>query len=138
MRIGYDFLSQQGIIMAIAINIIGLGLIALVVWWFWLYKPTLYVSKKENIKTRNIIEILVKDGVYAPTYIQVALNNPITLRFTRKDASPCAEIVNFSSLNISRQLPLGEPIDIDIKLDKAGEYEFTCQMGMYRGKLIAK
>lgn len=124
--------------MAIVINIVGLGLIALVVWWFWLYKPTLYVSKKDNIKTRSIIEILVKDGVYVPAYIQVATNHPITLRFTRKDASPCAEIVNFSSLNINRQLPLGEPIDIDIYIENPGEYEFACQMGMYRGKLIVK
>src|SRR3990167_6432330 len=132
MRIGYDFLSRQGIIMAIVINIIGLVLITLVVWWFWLFKPKLYVSNMESIKLGNIIEVLVRDGVYTPAYIQVEPDQPITLRFTRKDASPCAEIVNFSSLNISRQLPLDEPIDIHINIKKPGEYEFTCQMGMYR------
>ncbi len=124
--------------MIIVINVIGLGLIGLVVWWFWLYKPNLNVSKLANIKTGNIIEVLVKDGVYTPTYIPVELNHPFILRFIRKDASPCAEIVNFSSLNISRQLPLDDPIDINISIEKPGEYEFTCQMGMYRGKLIAK
>lgn len=124
--------------MAILINIIGLGLIGLVIWWFWLYKPNIYVPKAGSLKAGNIIEVLVKDGVYTPAYIQVELNHPITLRFTRKDASPCAEIVNFTSLNISRQLPLNEPVDININIDKPGEYEFTCQMGMYRGKLIAK
>lgn len=124
--------------MTIIINVIGLGLIGLVVWWFWLYKPNNHISKLANIKTGNIIEVLVKDGVYTPTYIYVEPNHPITLRFIRKDASPCAEIVNFTSLNISRQLPLDNPIDINIKIEKIGEYEFTCQMGMYRGKLIAK
>lgn len=124
--------------MSIIINVIGIGLIFLVIWWFWLYKPNLYAVKAEGSKAANIIEILVKDGVYTPAYIQVGLNQPITLRFTREDASPCAEIVNFNSLNISRQLPLDNPIDININLTNPGEYEFTCQMGMYRGKLIAK
>lgn len=124
--------------MTIVINLIGLGLIGLVIWWFWLYKPNLYVSKFGSTTTGSIIEVLVKDGVYTPTYIQVEPNHPITLRFTRKDASPCAEIVNFTLLNISRQLPLNEPVDININIEKSGEYEFTCQMGMCRGKLIAK
>lgn len=119
--------------MTIVINLIGLGLIGLVIWWFWLYKQKLYVSK-----SGSIIEVLVKDGVYTPAYIQVEPSRPVILRFTRKDASPCAEIVNFTLLNISRQLPLNEPIDININIEKPGEYEFTCQMGMYRGKLIAK
>ena len=124
--------------MTITINVIGLGLIGLVIWWFWLYKPNVYVPKSGDIKAGNIIEVLVKDGVYTPAYIQVEPDHPITLRFTRKDASPCAEIVNFSLLNISRQLPLNEPVDININIEKPGEYEFTCQMGMYRGKLIVK
>ena len=124
--------------MTIVINVIGLGLIGLVIWWFWIYKPKLYVLKSGSTKVGSIIEILVKDGVYTPAYIQIEPNHPVTLRFTRKDASPCAEIVNFTLLNVSRQLPLNEPIDINIDIEKPGEYEFTCQMGMYRGKLTVK
>ena len=61
---------------------------------------------------------------------------PITLRFIREDASPCAESVIFDSLKISKHLPLNEPTDLIIMVNTPGEHEFTCQMGMYRGKLI--
>jgi plastocyanin domain-containing protein len=115
------------------INFIALTLIGLIVWWFWLNKPRLY-----SAKTKKLIEITVKDGIYQPAYIQLELNQPITLRFTRKDASPCAEMVIFHSLKISQQLLLNVPTDINLRLEKPGEYEFTCQMGMYRGKLMVK
>lgn len=124
--------------MTIIINLIGIGLIGLVVWWFWLYKPSNDMAKAKNTNEGDVIEIVVQDGVYTPSQIQAEINQPIILRFIRKDASPCSEMVNFSSLNISRQLALDKPTDIQIELESPGEYEFTCQMGMYRGKLIAK
>lgn len=113
------------------VNIAGLCLILLIVWWFWLSKLSTVT------KADDFIEIKVKDGVYQPAFIQVKANHPVTLRFIREDASPCAEVVVFSSLNINEQLPLQKPKDIILTLTNVGEYEFTCQMGMYRGKIIA-
>jgi plastocyanin domain-containing protein len=113
------------------VNIAGLCLILLIIWWFWL--STLSTLTKAD----DFIEIKVKDGVYQPAYVQVKTNHPITLRFIREDASPCSEVVVFGSLNISEQLPLHIPKDIILTIKNAGTYEFTCQMGMYRGKIIA-
>lgn len=112
------------------INIIGVLLIVFIVVWFWLYKP-----KQRVIKQNEIIFVLVKNGIYDPDFIQVQAHQPMIFRFLREDATPCAERVVFSALNINRQLPLKEPIDIALTFDKPGEYEFTCQMGMYRGKV---
>lgn len=112
------------------INIIGLLVISLIVWWFWF-------SKLHQVtKVDDLIEIKVKNGVYQPDYVQVKVNHPVTLRFIREDASPCAEMVIFNSLNISEQLPLHKPKDIVLILKEVGIVEFTCQMGMYRGKII--
>lgn len=102
----------------------------LIIWWFWLSKLSILT------KAEDFIEIKVKDGVYQPAYIQVKTNLLVTLRFIREDPSPCAEVVVFNSLNISEQLPLHKPKDIVLTLKNVGVYEFTCQMGMYRGKLI--
>lgn len=118
--------------MTVLINLVGLIIIGLIIWWFWLSKPK--ITKAEH----HLIEIKVKDGVYNPALIQVNVNEPITLRFIREDASPCAETVIFSNLNISKILPLHTPVDIPLTFPQAGEYEFTCSMGMYRGKLIVK
>lgn len=115
------------------VNVAGIALICLIIWWFWFSK-----SHTSTIKIDNLIEIRVKDGVYQPSNIEAKINQPITLRFIRDDASPCAEIVVFHSLNISKQLPLHQPVDFQLNIKNAGEYEFTCQMGMYRGKLTVK
>jgi plastocyanin domain-containing protein len=113
------------------INLFCLLLIGLIVWWFWLSK-----WRHPSTAVKELIQIHVKDGVYQPANIQARINQPITLRFIRDDASPCAEVVVFSSLNISQQLPISKPTDIRLNINKAGQYEFTCQMGMYRGMLV--
>jgi plastocyanin domain-containing protein len=38
----------------------------------------------------------------------------------------------------SAKLPTGETVAVEFLPDKPGEYEFTCQMGMFRGKLIVE
>lgn len=117
--------------MIIIANIAGLCLMVLIIWWFWLSKLSILTHAED------FIEIKVKDGVYQPAYFQVKANHPVTLRFIREDPSPCAEVVVFGSLNISEQLPLNKPKEIVLTLKNVGTYEFTCQMGMYRGKIIA-
>lgn len=119
--------------MIFLVNLIGIIIIAAVIWWFWFSKPKLQIKKAENIVT-----IKVANGVYSPADIQLSVNQSIVLRFIREDATPCAAVVIFAALNISEQLPLHEAVDIPLIIKKPGEYEFTCQMGMYRGKLIVK
>src|SRR3990167_1148900 len=108
------------------VNLAGVALVCLIIWWFWIKKPHITI-----VKIDNIIEIRVKDGVYEPSNIEAKINYPITLRFIRDDATPCAETVVFHSLNMSKQLPLHQPVDFLLNIKKAGEYEFSCQMGMY-------
>jgi plastocyanin domain-containing protein len=114
------------------VNFAGLVVIGLIIWWFWLYKPG--TTKKTT--GAEPIEIIADDGVYTPSRIEVTAGKPVTLRFVRKDPSPCAEKVIFSDLNISGDLEVNEPNDIKFTPQNPGEHEFTCQMGMYRGKLI--
>lgn len=115
-----------------SINIGGLVAIALIIWWFWVVKPK---SRKES--GVQPIDVLVSDGVYTPARIEVPVGRPIVLRFLRKDPSPCAEKVVFDDFGISADLAVGEKTDVTVIPGKAGEYEFTCQMKMYRGVLVA-
>jgi len=117
--------------MLIVVNIIGIALIGLVVWWFWFYKK----SSQDTIST-GIVDVVVDGGVYEPSTIYASVGKPITLRFLRKDTNPCAEKVIFSDLDINADLPVDKTYDISLTPDKKGEFEFTCQMAMYRGKLV--
>lgn len=115
-------------------NILGIFLIIFIVWWFWLARTLL--SRKATQSTSNVIDVTVENGVYRPETIKIQSGKKITLRFFRKDPSPCAQWVIFQDLNISAQLPINQPHTLELKVDQPGNYEFTCQMGMYRGRLL--
>ncbi|MFT6386993.1 MAG: plastocyanin domain-containing protein [Cellvibrionaceae bacterium] len=111
------------------INSAGLLLIALIVWWFWLYKP-----KAAQLENNDFI-IVVENGTYTPSRIILPANESVTLQFLRKDASPCAEMVLIPDLQISETLPMNKLKKIQLPAIAPGEYDFHCQMQMYRGKI---
>lgn len=114
-------------------NLAGLAVIGLIVWWFGLSRP-----KAQRAAGTAPVEVLVNDGVYTPASIEVTAGRSVTLRFLRKDPSPCAEKVLFDELGVSADLPLDKPVTVTLTPAKPGEYEFTCQMRMYRGRLIVR
>lgn len=115
---------------AIAVNAGGVVLIGLIVWWFWLSGP------RARAVGAGSVDIVVDDGVYSPARVQVEAGRAVTLRFLRKDPSPCAEKVLFDDLGIAEDLPVGQWREIQITPPAPGEYAFTCQMHMYRGTLV--
>lgn len=113
----------------IIVNLIGLSLIVLIIWWFWIKKPqTFKVSA-------DVVEIIVENGVYSPSNIEIKLGQSVKLRFLRKDPSPCAEKVIFEKLGLSLDLPVNKPVEITIKPEETGDYVFNCQMKMYLGNV---
>ncbi len=111
-------------------NLLGLALIAGIVWWFWLYKP-----RDIALDDKGVINITVENGIYLPSRIRIPANKTTTLRFTRKDASPCAEMVIFNELNTSAELPVNQAKDIELSPKEPGHFTFNCQMQMYKGEL---
>ena len=111
------------------VNLVGLLAIGLIAWWFWFYKPATISASDGDIV------ITVDAGSYTPAHISLPANQPITLTFLRKDASPCAEVVMIPSLDINETLPLNNAITVDLPALEPGEYPFHCQMQMYRGQL---
>jgi len=118
--------------MDMLINLLALAFIGFIVWWFWL-------AKSGDVQmVRDSIDVIVDGGIYSPAIIEVGRGQSIILNFIRRDVSPCAGQVIFAELGISAELPLTESKKIELTLDNEGEFGFTCQMGMYRGKLIVK
>ena len=89
-------------------NILGISLIALIVWWFWLYK-------EQSIRiAEGSLEILVKDGIYQPSHIKIRANEERQIVFRRADATPCAEMLSIPELDISERLPLNKKTVISL------------------------
>ena len=120
----------------ILVTLGGLAAIAFIVWFFWLAKKQ---GVKASLTSSGYQEamVLVKGG-YTPDVILVKRGTPVRLNFVRTESAACSEMVLFPDFKKSARLPEGETVAVELMPDKAGEYEFQCQMGMLRGKLIVE
>ena len=120
----------------ILVTLGGLAAIALIVWFFWMVKRP---GVKAGLSSNGYQEamVLVKGG-YTPDVIVVQRGKPVRLNFVRAESASCSEMVLFPDFNKSAKLPEGETVPVEFMPDRAGEFEFQCQMGMLRGKLIVE
>jgi plastocyanin domain-containing protein len=120
----------------IAVMVSGLAAIALVVWFFWLVKKP-GVRATRSAGGYQELMVLVKGG-YTPDVIVVERGKPVRLNFVRAESAACSEVVLLPDFKKSAQLPEGQTVAVEFLPDTPGEYEFQCQMGMLRGKLIVE
>lgn len=124
------------------INLTGLGLIILIIWWFWLYKPiaTAVDVQSDSTDSSNSSEVtvVVDAGIYQPSHLLSPENKPLNINFMRKDESSCAATVIFPDFDISVDLPLNKLVQVQLPAMQQGEYVFHCQMKMYSGTLVVK
>ena len=120
----------------VLVTVFGLGLVVFIVWFFWLKKTR---GTRAAVTSSGYQEamILVKGG-YTPDVIVVQHGKPVRLHFRREETAACSEMVLFPDFNKSAKLPTGEVVDVELLPEKPGEYEFACQMGMFRGKLVVE
>lgn len=120
----------------ILVTLGGLALVAFVAWFFW-FKRT--VGVKASVVSDGYQEqmILVKGG-YTPDTIRVTSGRPVRLLFRREETAACSEHVVLPDFAKSAPLPTGIVVPIEFMPGDAGEHEFTCQMGMLRGRIIVE
>lgn len=120
----------------IVVDLIGLGLIGVVVWFFWLVKPK---GTKAALTSSGYQQqmVLVKGG-YTPDIIVVERGKPVRLNFVRQESASCSEMVLFPAFNKSANLPEGKTVQVEFLPNEPGEFDFSCQMGMFRGKIIVE
>lgn len=115
-------------LIVLAASIFGIGF----TYWFFLMK-----NDKEVVVTGESIEITV-DGGYQPGVISIPKGKTTKISFTRKDPSSCLEEVVLGDFKIRKFLPLDRKVTIEITPKKKGEFNFTCGMNMFHGKIVVK
>jgi plastocyanin domain-containing protein len=120
----------------IIVVLAGLLMIAGIAWFFWGPRQG---GVRAAVTSGGYQEamILVKGG-YTPDLIVVQHGKPVRLSFRREETAACSEMVVFGDFGKSAKLPEGEVVPVEFMPETPGEYEFTCQMGMLRGKLIVE
>ena len=91
-------------------------------------------TQQEAAKPEPVrIAITASDEGYTPSAITVKAGQPVTLVFTRTTTSECLEKVLIPSQKVDKDLPVNQPVEVSFTPEKAGIFEFTCGMEMFRG-----
>jgi plastocyanin domain-containing protein len=75
-------------------------------------------------------------GGYSPDTIYGRVGEPLRLVFRREETAVCSEQVVFPHFGKSAMLPPYQDVTVELLPEHAGEYAFTCQMGMLHGRLV--
>jgi plastocyanin domain-containing protein len=120
----------------IIVTLAGLAVIGWIIWYFWLWRGESVVAATGEGGVQEV-DVTVKGG-YQPAAIVVKAGRPVRLNFTRREATTCGEEVVIPDFGRRAHLPENQTVPIVLTPEKPGEYEFTCGMNMYRGKLIVE
>ena len=74
-------------------------------------------------------------GFHVPENTRLHVGVPTTLVVTRTTDRTCAKEIVFRSLDISKELPLDQPVEIVITPEKAEDIHFSCGMDMFESVL---
>ena len=115
------------------------GAIAAIVWvnWYFFFAERQAASATVTTGGMQEVAITVKGG-YSPAVIHAKEGTPLRLVFDRQETSSCSEEVVFGDFGVRRFLPAFQKTVVELTPDHAGEFDFTCGMGMLHGTLVVK
>lgn len=116
-------------IIGIILTIVVIGLLFLYFRW----SKTEAVTKRDEKEQKLTVVI---EGAYNPNTVKAKVGVPLVITFDRREDSECSKKVIFPDFNIIKELTDFGKTEVRLTPDKAGEFKFSCEMGMYQGKLI--
>ena len=94
-------------------------------------------GKARAAKVQTVTVALTENG-YEPASFKLRRDVPARVTFVRKVSAGCGQEVLLPDYGIRRELPLNEPVTVELTPAKAGEFTFSCGMRMVRGTLVVK
>lgn len=119
----------------VLVDLLGFAAIGATVWYFWLSRSRGVVAAAAGGVQSALI--VVKGG-YTPDTIVVERGRPVRLVFRREESALCSERVVLPAFDKSAVLPEGEEVAVEFIATEPGEYPFSCQMGMLRGRIVVE
>jgi plastocyanin domain-containing protein len=82
--------------------------------------------------------VLVQDGKYTPSTIEVKKGTPVQITFKGGKKMGCGATIEFKSLKQTKTVKEGKTVAFSFTPSSAGEVKFACSMDMIRGKVVVK
>jgi plastocyanin domain-containing protein len=114
----------------------GLLAVAWIQWYFFLAGRTGAAATVGRGGVQEA-EIVVRGG-YTPAEVRLQAGRKARIVFDRQEESGCSEEVVLPDFGIRRFLPPHEKTAVELLPERAGTFEFTCGMGMLRGRIVVE
>ena len=121
----------------ILVTLLGIGAILWVNYYFFRPRGSSSKATADPGGGPQHVRIEVKGG-YSPSVVRVEAGQPVRLEFFRPETSGCTEEVVIPDFRIRKFLPAHRTTAVEFTPDKPGSHEFTCGMGMVRGRIIVE
>jgi plastocyanin domain-containing protein len=121
----------------VLVTLLGIGAILWVNYYFFRSRGSSSRAIAESAGGPQHVRIEVKGG-YSPSLIRVEAGQPVRLDFYRPETSGCTEEVVIPDFHIRRFLPAHRTTAVEFTPASPGSHEFTCGMGMVRGRIIVE
>jgi plastocyanin domain-containing protein len=98
-------------------------------------------DKKSSASMASGDRIVADENGFTPASLALAKGTPgskVAVTFVRTTDKTCATEVVFPELGVKKDLPLNQPVAVDVPTDSARTLTFQCGMAMYKGMLVVK
>jgi len=92
----------------------------------------------EKVVPSGAVAIQVTEKGFEPAEVTVTRGRPVRLVVTRKTDRTCAKEFVLAELNIRKDLPLNQPVEITFTPAAGGELRYACGMNMITGKIVVQ
>jgi plastocyanin domain-containing protein len=113
--------------------------VALIAWVNWYFLGSSRSAARAEVSGSGVQEVKIRvRGGYDPAEVRVRRGVPVRLIFSREESAGCSEEVVFGDLGIRKFLPPHSKTSVEFTPEEAGSHEFTCGMGMLRGRVTVE
>lgn len=95
-------------------------------------------QKRGDLAQAGEIHIAVTDRGFEPAEAKLRSGQPTTLVFTRKTDQTCATEVVIADVGVRRELPMGQPVRIEVPAGRTGTLSYACGMDMLKGQVTIR
>jgi plastocyanin domain-containing protein len=94
-------------------------------------------AKPAKAPVKQVAISVTADG-FQPAEVRTKAGQPLRLVVTRTTERTCATELVIKDLGITKALPLGQPVTIDLQPTKDGRLRYACGMDMIAGVIVVE